>query len=73
MMYDYVDYDNERTVLRNEFLKDVSKRSDLEEIGEILDKLTWTSKANDYESYIASEDFGSYPERASKDFTTKDF
>lgn len=41
MMYDYNDYDNERTVLRDKFLKDVSKRADLKDVGEILDKLTW--------------------------------
>ena len=73
MMYDYVDYDNERTVLRNAFLNDVTKRSDLKEIGEILDKLTWQSKANDFDTYVASEDFGKYPGRAYKDYTSKDF
>lgn len=47
-MYNQLDYDSDRTKVRDQFLKDVTKRSSLADIGETLDKLTVASKAADH-------------------------
>ena len=72
-MYDYLDYDHDRARVRNKFLKDVAKRTTLEDIGETLDRLTYASKADDYKYYSLAEDHDRYPEKASKDFSSEDF
>ena len=47
-MYNHLDFDSDRTKVRDQFLKDVMKRSSLADIGETLDKLTVASKAADH-------------------------
>jgi hypothetical protein len=36
-MYDYFDFDNDRSRVRNRFLKEASKKTTLKDIGEMLD------------------------------------
>lgn len=72
-MYDYLDYDHDRAQVREKFLKDVNKRTTLEDIGETLDRLTYASKAQDYKYYSLADDHDKYPDRASKEFSSEDF
>lgn len=44
-MYHSLDYDNDRRVVRDKFLKEVNKRTTLADVGETLDKLVIDSKA----------------------------
>ena len=67
-MYNYLDFDSDRTKVRDQFLKDVTRRSSLADIGETLDKLTIASKAADHQYYKASEHHAAYPQRASQEF-----
>lgn len=67
-MYNKLDFDSDRTKVRDQFLKDVTRRSSLADIGETLDKLTIASKAADHQYYKASEDHAAYPSRASQEF-----
>ena len=68
-MYSYLDYDHDRKIVRDRFIKEVNKRVTLEDIGETLDQLTFASKADNYKHYKLSEDYNAYPSRASKSFT----
>jgi small subunit ribosomal protein S9 len=72
-MYNVLDYDSDRTKVRDQFLKDVTKRSSLADIGETLDKLTVASKAANYQYYKASEHHDAYPQRASRDFVSTEW
>ena len=54
-MYNYLDYDNDRTYVRNKFLKEMNKRTTLADIGETLDKIHYSSKANNYKHYKVNE------------------
>ena len=44
-MYNNLDFDNDRSIIRDQFLKDVNKRVSLQDIGETLDKLIYEDKA----------------------------
>lgn len=44
-MYDYLDFDNDRSIVRHRFLKEMHKKSSMQEIGEKLDEFILTSKA----------------------------
>lgn len=37
LMYSYLDYDNDRSRVRNRYLEEANKRTTLKEIGEMLD------------------------------------
>ena len=50
-MYSYMDYDHDRKLVRDRFMKEVNKRVTLEDIGETLDQLTFASKADNYKHY----------------------
>ena len=54
-MYNYLDYDSDRSVVRAKFMNEVNKRSTLEDIGETLDRLTIGAKADNYKYYDAAE------------------
>jgi hypothetical protein len=38
-MYQYFDYDNDRSKIRNRFIKEMNKKTTLKDIGDTLDKL----------------------------------
>ena len=44
-MYDYIDFDNEREVVRNRFLTDMHKKTTMQDVGEKLDEFIYSSKA----------------------------
>lgn len=44
-MYNSLDYDNDRSRVRDKFLNEVNKRTTLADVGETLDKLVIDSKA----------------------------
>jgi hypothetical protein len=44
-MYSYYDYDNDRTRVRERFLKEMNRKTTLKDIGEALDKLVLDEKA----------------------------
>jgi len=50
-MYNYLDYDGDRTKVRGKFLNEMNKRTSLSDIGEALDKIHYSSKANNYKHY----------------------
>ena len=50
-MYNYLDFDNDRSIVRDQFLNDVSKRVSLVDIGETLDKLIYDDKAKHAQYY----------------------
>ena len=44
-MYNYMDFNHDRAMVREKFLKQMNKRTTLLDIGETLDKLVYESKA----------------------------
>lgn len=44
-MYNYLDYDNDRSAVRQRFTKNYNKKASLRDIGELLDKLVLDEKA----------------------------
>ena len=50
-MYTYGDYDSDRTLVREKFLKEATKRSSLADIGETLDKMVVENKAKYWKHY----------------------
>ena len=72
-MYNHLDYDSDRSVVRAKFMNEVNKRTTLEDIGETLDKLTIAAKAYNYKYYDVAEHHDKQPKRAEKDFTSDDW
>jgi hypothetical protein len=54
-MYNYLDFDHDRAVVRNKFLNEMNKRTTLADIGESLDKLVTDSKAASWKHYDLRE------------------
>jgi hypothetical protein len=44
-MYNNLDFDHDRAIVRDKFLNEVNKRVSLKDIGETLDKLIYENKA----------------------------
>jgi hypothetical protein len=44
-MYNHLDFDHDRAIVRDKFLNEVNKRVTLKDIGETLDKLIYENKA----------------------------
>lgn len=72
-MYDYLDFDHDRAKVRDKFLKEMNKKTSLEDIGETLDKLVIESKAANWQYYDITSDWMKQPERPSQDFSSADF
>ena len=45
-MYDYFDYDSDRTKIRKQFLTEMHKKTSIKDIGEKLDEFILDSKAD---------------------------
>ena len=45
-MYNYLDFKNDRHRMRQRFMKEINKKTTIEDIGGLLDKFTLDSKAN---------------------------
>ena len=50
-MYNYFDYDNDRSRVRKRFLEEMDKRTTLKDIGEMLDKFILDEKAESFIYY----------------------
>ena len=48
-MFDYLDFDNDRVRIRNKFIREMNKRTTLEDIGRVLDKFIIDEQADSYE------------------------
>jgi DNA-directed RNA polymerase sigma subunit (sigma70/sigma32) len=48
-MFNYLDYDNERYKVRARFIKEMNKKTTLEDVGRILDKFIIDEQAKDIE------------------------
>lgn len=72
-MYNYMDYDHDRAVVRNKYLKEMNKKTSLEDIGEILDDMVIDSKAANFKYYNLRDHHNATAERAKKDYTSEDF
>jgi len=72
-MYNYLDYDNDRSKVRSKFLFEMNKRATLEDIGETLDEMVIDSKAKNWKHYNLAEHYGVHSKRASQDYTSEDF
>ena len=72
-MYNYLDFDNDRSQVRNRFLTQLNRRTTLQDIGETLDDLVLDTKAKHWEKYNAREHHDAFPKRATQDYTSEDF
>jgi hypothetical protein len=72
-MYNYLDYDNDRSKVHTKFLMEMNKRATLEDIGETLDELVIDSKAKNWKHYNLAEHHNAHAKRAAQDYTSEDF
>jgi len=72
-MYNYLDFDNDRSKVRNKFLNEVHKRSNLADIGEQLDKIVINEKAEMLEFYDLKTYFNKEIRSAKEEHTSDDF
>lgn len=68
-MYNYLDYDNDRHRVRSRFVKEMNKKTTLEDVGHILDKFIIESKAKTGSLYDPVRHLLEKPENADKDLT----
>jgi len=54
-MYNYLDYESDRVRVRERFLKEMNKKTTLEDIGRMLDKLLVDEKAADIKYWDISK------------------
>mmetsp|Transcript_42729 Transcript_42729/g.65610 ORF Transcript_42729/g.65610 Transcript_42729/m.65610 type:complete len:433 (+) Transcript_42729:720-2018(+) len=71
-MFNYADFDADRTRARTKFLHEMNKRSSLADIGEHLDKLVIDEKARNLEHYDLSQR-DEVPYYAKQDLSADDF
>jgi hypothetical protein len=69
-MYSYLDYDNDRSIVRDRFVKEMNKKTTLKDIAETLDKLILDEKAEGAEYYNPATDYT--PSTLKKDVTSYD-
>ena len=72
-MYNYLDYDHDRSRVRDKFLNEMNKRTTLADIGETLDKMHYSSKANNYKHYNLREHHNVQPDEAAKMHSSEDY
>ena len=72
-MYNYMDFNHDRAMVREKFLKQMNKRTTLLDIGETLDKLVVDSKAANWKHYDLAENWNDEPDRPNKDYHSTDF
>lgn len=72
-MYNYLDFDSDRDRVRGKFLREMNKKTSLQDIGEVLDELVLEEKAKNWQHYKLHEHHNAQPARASEDYTTEDF
>jgi len=56
-MYNYLDFDNDRSRVREKFIFEMNKKTSLEDIGETLDELVLDSKAKNWKYYEINEHY----------------
>jgi hypothetical protein len=64
-MYNSMDYDNDRLQIRKKYLKQMNKRVDLKDVGEMLDELVVENKAKHMQHYELREHHDKTAKRAS--------
>ncbi len=72
MMFNYADFDADRSRARNKFLNEMNKRSSLADIGEHLDKLVVDEKARNLDHYSLSQR-NDQPYYSKQDLSSEDF
>ena len=72
-MYDHLDFDHDRSKVRQKFLSEVNRRVTLDDIGETLDKLIYESKGENAEHYDLLRHHNQQSRAAAKDYTSDDF
>lgn len=55
-MYNYLDYDNDRYVVRKKFLDEMNKKTTLKDIGDSLDKFIVDEKAANFRFWDQTKD-----------------
>ena len=55
-MFNYLDYDNDRVRIRERFVKEMNKKTTLEDIGKALDKFMVEEKAEGLRFWDVSQD-----------------
>ena len=70
-MYNYRDYENDRYQARERFSKEVSKRTNLRDVGKLLDKFILDDKAEMFHHYTPKEDLGALPPSAKRDVDSR--
>jgi hypothetical protein len=72
-MYSYLDYDNDRTRVREKFINEMNKKTSLQDIGEMLDKFIIDEKAEGLKYYQPSKHVGNETEITSAKKDTSNF
>lgn len=65
-MYNYLDYDNDRSRVRERFVKEMNKKTTLTDIGEMLDRFILDEKAENAKFYDSTKGVEE-PKSATKD------
>lgn len=72
-MYDYLDFDYERSMIREKFLLEMHKKTTLKDIGEKLDEMVLSSKASMIEFWDHGKHTLEQPKSATKDLDQTSF
>jgi len=72
-MYDYMDFDNDRTRVRTKFLNEMHKKTTVRDIGEKLDEFVLSSKASIADSWDMGKHILEEPKAPTKDRNQADF
>ena len=72
-MYNYLDFKNDRHRVRERFIKQMNKKTTIEDIAGLLDKYTLDSKANAADHFDPVKHILEQPEAAKRDFSQNDF
>jgi len=71
-MYDYMDYKNDRHRVRERFVSEMHKKSNLVDVGDLLDEYMLDSKANMADYYDPARHMFEEPTMAARDVTETD-
>ena len=66
-MYNYLDYKNDRHRVRERFLKEMNKKTTIQDVGYLLDELVLDSKAENKDFYDPAKHLLEQPATAGKD------
>ena len=59
--------------MRKKFLEEMNRKTSLQDIGETLDELVLDDKADNWRHYNLAEHHDAHAERATRDYSSKDF